>query len=164
MLKFQRRAGVTTLLLLALCTWIPQLSAVEAAPEAAALTPREVVGWMAPMRIENGRLSVDWGAVGLIAARHAGVSDTGDRAHSTIDKDVKFLVRATTGGTADTPQFELTLHASGGSPQNLSADDAARDMPISVGISENQPRAACAENSPFTAALARMANLTTHPR
>ena len=141
MLKFMRRNGVLLLMLPMLCAALRSSNfAAEAVPAVPVLTPKDVIAWMAPMRIENGRLSIDWGTVGLIAARHAGVTGEGGRISAAIDTDVKFLVSAATpGNTSATgaPEFQLILHADGGSPAGRSPDEAARDLPISVRIVEN---------------------------
>jgi hypothetical protein len=141
MMPLKRRNGVLFLTLLTLGVRILRpLAGAESVPAVPVLTPKDVIAWMAPMRIENGRLSIDWGTVGLIAARHAGISVNGDRVTASIDTDVKFFVSAATAGTAaatQAPEFQLTLHADGGSPAGRSQDELARDVPISVRIVEN---------------------------
>ncbi|MEI6233719.1 MAG: hypothetical protein WCT04_11740 [Planctomycetota bacterium] len=103
------------------------------------LTPKDVIAWMAPMRIENGRLGIDWGTVGLIAAKHAGVSTANDRPVSEINTDVQFLVSAAQSrgvGAAAAPEFQLVLHADGGSASARPRDGDAQDLPIDVRIVE----------------------------
>ncbi len=142
MMQLQRRNGVVlATLVMLVAQFAARPSFAETAPVAPAvpvLTPKDVIAWMAPMRIENSRLSIDWGSVGLIAARHAGIQVAGDRTVSSIDADVKFVVSAATAAnaTGNAPEFQIVLHADGGSPAGRSPDDAARDLPLSVRIVE----------------------------
>lgn len=112
--------------------WTFFAPAGEAVPT---LTPRDVIGWMAPLRIDEGKLGVDWGSIGIIGAKHAGITTAGGRASSTIDTDVKFLITAGVPGAGKAPEFELVLNAKGGSSA-LQAGGDARALPISVGLKQ----------------------------
>ena len=112
------------------------LRASAAEPEAVpTLTPRDVIGWLAPLRIDDGKLGVDWGSIGIIPARHAGIKNGDGRVSSTIDTDVKFLVTAGVPGRAKAPEFELAIHAKGGS-QAAQAGADARALTISVELQQ----------------------------
>ena len=135
MMQKYRRSVLPILAIATCCALIGQaLVAAEADPAIPVLTPKDVIGWMAPLRVENGRLGVDWSAIGLIAARHAGVKPDGERWVSAIDTDVKFVVNASQSGDANAPEVQIVLHADGGSSTAKASDEKSRDLPISVHI------------------------------
>ena len=111
-----------------------------AAEDVPALTPKDVINWMAPLRIENGRLGIDWGGIGIAPAKIAGVVTADGKSTSTIDTDIKFIVTASVAGAGKQPQFELVLHAKGGSLAPKPGADA-RDLPLSVAIQEKDAAA-----------------------
>ncbi len=96
---------------------------------------------MAPLRIENGRLDIDWSTIGLIASRYVGLKVEDGRATAAIDTDIKFIVTAGIVCAANAPRYELVLHASGESTGKAS-DAASRDLPIAVRIAEKDAQTA----------------------
>lgn len=135
MMQKYRRSVSSILPIAIFCALVgPVLFSAEVDPAVPVLTPKDVVGWMAPLRVENGRLGIDWSAIGLIAARYAGVKPAGERWVSEIDTDVKFVVNASQSGDANAPEIQIVLHADGGSSAAKAQDEKSRDLPISVHI------------------------------
>lgn len=84
------------------------------AEEPDVLAPKDVLGWMAPLRIVEGRLDVDWTVVGRVDAKVAGVGPEGGKGVIKISRDVKFAI-ATPNAAANAPAAEVLLHIEGGS-------------------------------------------------
>jgi len=124
------------LILFVLTTFfVPRIATAEDAVPT--LTPKDVINWMAPLRVENGHLAIDWGGIGIVPAKIAGVSTVDGKATSTIDTDVKFIVTASVVGAGKQPEFEIVLHAEGGALARKAGADA-RELPLSVALQEKE--------------------------
>ena len=116
----------------------------EEAPETPVLTPREALGWMAPLRIVDGRLDIDWTSVGIVPAKVAGLVETNGTYSSQISSVVKFNIAlpAPAGATRATQSdFDIMLNIEGGTRKLQSLDAALKpgEIPIVANISEKDP-------------------------